>query len=149
MIFIFSNSLDSATESTEKSDAVHQAVNEVAQELGAKKEISKDFVRQSAHFLEFTALGMASTLTVLFAIAPDPRRALNAKLAFSAIAVPFGALIALIDEYIQLFSDGRAFDPIDILTDSAGAAVGSILTILCYLIVYLIFTLRGKSLSVK
>lgn len=144
IIFIFSNSLDSAEESTEKSDAVHEAVNNVAKELGVKKEITKSFIRQSAHFLEFTALGASAALTLLFALAPDPRRALNIKLAFSSASIPFCALTALIDEYIQTFSDGRVFDVTDILTDTSGSVVGSLFTVSVYLLIRLIFRLKSK-----
>ena len=150
IIFIFSNSLDSAAESTEKSDAVHETVNNVAKELGAKKEITKSFIRQSAHFLEFTALGAAAALTLLFALAPDPRKVLNARLAFSAAAIPFSALIALIDEYIQTFSEGRAFDVVDILTDTSGSAAGSVLTVSVYLVISFIFCIkRRRSISAE
>ena len=144
IIFIFSNSLDSAAKSTEKSDAVHETVNNVAKDMGVKKEITKSFIRQSAHFMEFAALGASAALTLVFALAPDPRRALNARLAFSAAAVPFCAIIALIDEYIQTFSDGRVFDIVDILTDTAGSAAGSVLTLSVYLAISFIFRIKSR-----
>ncbi len=147
IIFIFSNSLDSAEESTEKSDAVYETVNNVAKELGVQKEITKSFIRQSAHFLEFTALGASAALTLIFALAPDPRRTLNSRLAFSAIAIPFCALTAFTDEYIQTFSDGRVFDIADILTDTSGSVVGAILTVSLYLLIRVIFRLKSKKSS--
>ena len=147
IIFIFSNSLDSAKESTEKSDAVYETVNHVAQWLGMKKEITRSFIRQSAHFLEFTALGAAASLTLVFALAPDPRKRLNSRLALSALSVPFCALIALTDEYIQTFSVGRVFDVVDILTDTSGSVAGSVLTVSVYLLICLICSRRRRSAS--
>ncbi len=144
VIFIFSNSLDNAEESTEKSNVVYTAVNQVAKALGFKAEISKAFIRQSAHFLEFAALGFSSALTLIFALAPDPRRALSPRLAFAGAALPFCALIALIDEYIQTFSDGRVFDIADIFTDTAGSCVGAIFTVSVYLLIRLIYKSREK-----
>ena len=146
IIFIFSNSLDNAKESTEKSDAVYTAVNQVAKELGIKQEISRSFIRQSAHFLEFTALGISSALTLVFALVPSPKRKLSIKLAFIGTALPFCALIALIDEYIQTFSEGRVFDFADILTDTAGALVGIIFILSVYLLVRLFYHSKEKKL---
>ena len=144
IIFIFSNSIDNAEESTEKSNIVHVVVNKIAKTLGMKKEISKSFIRQSAHFLEFAALGFSSALTLIFALAPDPRRALSPRLAFAGAALPFCALIALIDEYIQTFSDGRVFDIVDIFTDTAGSCVGALFTVSVYLLVRLFCRSKEK-----
>ena len=132
IIFIFSNSLDNASESTEKSDAVYVTVNEIAKEVGIEQEISKAFIRQSAHFIEFAALGVVSALTLVFALVPSPSSKLSKSLAFTAFALPFCALIALIDEYIQKFSAGRVFDVADIFTDTAGALVGIIFILSVY-----------------
>ena len=144
IVFIFSNSLDNATESTKKSDAVYTAINQVAKEIGIKKEITKAFIRQSAHFLEFTALGISSALTLIFAFAPSPKQKLSQRLAFTVLTLPFCALIALIDEYIQTFSAGRVFDVADILTDTAGSFVGVILTFSVYLIVRFFYHSKEK-----
>ena len=144
IIFIFSNSLDNAKESTEKSDTVYTTVNQVAKEVGFKKEISKAFIRQSAHFLEFTALGISSSLTLIFALAPSPKRALSPRLAFISFSLLFCAIIALIDEYIQTFSEGRVFDVSDILTDTAGAFAGIILILLAYLLVRVFYHSKEK-----
>ncbi len=149
IIFIFSNSLDNAKESTEKSDAVYTAVNQVAKDVGIKKEISKPFIRQSAHFLEFTALGISSSLTLVFAFVPSPKQKSSPRLAFTAFALPFCALIALIDEYIQKFSAGRVFDVADILTDTAGAFVGIIFITALYLFVRVFYRFKEKSSSIE
>ena len=147
IIFIFSNSMDNAAQSTEKSDAVYKAVNEVAKSLGAKKEISKSFIRQSAHFLEFAALGVFSALTLTFSIAPSPREKLSRRLYLISFALPFCALIAFIDENIQKFSAGRVFDPEDILTDTCGSLSGIILVIAVFLLIHLCLSLKRKKQS--
>ena len=144
IFFIFSNSLDNATESTEKSDAVYITVNEIAQDLGIKEEISRSFIRQSAHFIEFTALGISSSLTLIFALAPSPKRALSPKLAFTCFSLLFCAITALIDEYIQTFSDGRVFDVSDILTDTAGAFTGITLILCTYFLVRVFYHSKVK-----
>ena len=149
IIFIFSNSLDNAEESTEKSDAVYTAVNQAAKEVGIKKEITRSFIRQSAHFLEFTALGISSSLTLVFALVPSPKQKLSQKLAFVGSALPFCALIALIDEYIQKFSAGRVFDVADILTDTAGAFVGIIFITAVYLLARVFYRSKEKKSSIK
>lgn len=144
IIFIFSNSLDNAQESTEKSDTVYTTVNHIAKEVGIKKEITKPFIRQSAHFLEFTALGISSSLTLIFALVPPPKQKLSQRLIFTGVALPFCALIALIDEYIQTFSEGRVFDVADILTDTAGAFVGIIFILSVYLLVRVFYHSKEK-----
>jgi VanZ family protein len=144
IIFIFSNSLDNAKESTKKSDAVYIAVNQAAKALGIKAEISKAFIRQSAHFLEFAALGFSAALTLIFALTPDPRHALSPRLAFAGAALPFCALVALTDEYIQTFSDGRVFDVADILTDTVGSCVGALFTVSLYLLLRLFYRAKEK-----
>lgn len=147
IIFIFSNSLDDAKESTQKSDTVHTVVNQAAKEVGIKKEITKAFIRQSAHFLEFTALGISCALTLIFALIPSPKRAIPLRLALVGISLPFCAVIALIDEYIQTFSAGRVFDVSDILTDTSGALFGIILVLSVYLIVRAFYRKKEKRLA--
>ena len=144
IIFIFSNSLDNASESSAKSDAVHKVVNDTARSVGFKREITKPFIRQSAHVLEFAALGASSALTLVFALSPAPKQKLSCRLLFSTLSIPFCAFIALIDEYIQNFSDGRVFDVSDIFTDTCGSICGSIFTVSVFLILRLIFKLKQK-----
>ncbi len=122
--FIFSNSVDTAEESTEKSDTVYEIVNDVAQSLGATEEIPKSTIRQSAHFLEFAVLGTLWALALSALLAPAAQSALRPSLLICLISLPICAVIALIDEYIQTFSDGRVCDLADVLTDTAGSLCG-------------------------
>jgi len=70
------------------------------------------FTRVAAHFTEYFALASLW----LWALAPGLGR--RAAPATAAIAV----LYAISDEYHQSFVAGRHADPLDVLTDAAGAA---------------------------
>ena len=85
-----------------------------------KLNISQDFIRTVAHFLEYTGLAV-----LIF----------NALYQTFGYQRPFVALIvsslyAVSDEIHQLFVEGRAFQVSDIVIDSLGAAGGIIVLIL-------------------
>ncbi len=78
-------------------------------------------LRKCAHFAEYLILGVLSSVTLL-----------QMKLRYRGIAgIGFCIAVAAIDETIQLFVDGRAGRPVDVLLDGAGASVGIVLIILC------------------
>ena len=144
LAFIFSNSLDNGTASTEKSSTATEIVNSVAHALGYDGEISHKFIRKMAHFTEFfgLALLLSADLSVIFYPYLSKRLSLLA-LTVSA-SVPLSAVCACADECIQLFSEGRAAQFTDVLIDSSGALCGYLLFVPCLLI----FTLIAKK-SVK
>ncbi len=87
-----------------------------------KLNVSQDFIRTVAHFLEYAGLAV-----LIF----------NAAYQTSGYQRPFIALIisslyAVSDEIHQLFVEGRAFQISDIAVDSLGAASG--ITVLILLI---------------
>lgn len=111
MAVIFSLSAQTAGESSEVSGWLIFIM---------KLNVSQDFIRTVAHFLEYTGL---------------------AVLIFNALYQTFGyrrpfvsfiisALYAVSDEIHQLFVEGRAFQISDIAIDSLGAASGIIVLIL-------------------
>ena len=113
MAVIFSLSAQTAGESSEVSGQLIFMM---------KLNISQDFIRTVAHFLEYTGL---------------------AVLIFNALYQTFGyqrpfvtlivsSLYAVSDEIHQLFVEGRAFQISDIVIDSLGAAGG--ITVLILLI---------------
>ena len=125
--FIFSNSLDSGTESSQKSGSVHKVVNEVAQSLGATEEISEATIRTSAHFSEFALLGILVCADILLLVPRDMRSKPSRRDLLLLTALPFCILMAILDEILQKFSPGRAMQFIDVAVDSAGALCGVLL----------------------
>lgn len=113
MAVIFSLSAQTAGESSEVSGWLIFIM---------KLNISQDFIRTVAHFLEYTGLAV-----LIF----------NALYQTFGYQRPFVALIvsslyAVSDEIHQLFVEGRAFQISDIVIDSLGAAGG--ITVLILLI---------------
>lgn len=76
------------------------------------------FLRDFAHFVEFFILGI---LVMLY----FDRFSINMFKKF-IFALLFGICIALIDETIQLFSPGRAFELYDLALDGSGSIAGII-----------------------
>ena len=81
------------------------------------------WVRKAAHFAVFFVLGVLSLQVFLSADPPKRRR----DCAFAALA--FSILYAISDEVHQHFVPGRACQLRDICIDTAGAAVGVLLSI--------------------
>ena len=125
--FIFSNSLDSGTESSQKSSSVHKVVNEVAQSLGATEEISEATIRTSAHFSEFALLGVLVCADLVLLVPLSIRDKASRRDLLLLTALPFCILMAILDEILQKFSPGRAMQFIDVAVDSGGALCGVLL----------------------
>ena len=116
--FIFSNSMDNGSESTEKSQGVTEFLNRIASAVGFKKTISHRFVRNMAHFTEFAVLAILSSSAISVFIYPRVRQYTAPALLFTLTSLPFCALVAIADELIQKFSQGRASQLADVLLDS-------------------------------
>lgn len=126
--FVFSNSMQIAEESSGTSQHVLQIIQDAVTALGAPglaEEITEHFVRKLAHICEYMLVGFWLMLCLR----------VYTKHFFRHITWPmFGALfIALIDETIQLFSEGRSASVSDIWIDFFGAMLGLLigLFILC------------------
>ena len=78
-------------------------------------------LRKCAHFAEYMILGVLSGISLIHM---ELRRR-------SLVGIGFCMIVAVLDETIQLFVDGRAGKLIDVLLDGAGATVGIALLILC------------------
>ena len=120
-IFIFSNSLMDADQSTVQSDVVVDVVVDAATSIGMtiKRFMAERIVRKSAHILEFAAEGFFVTLCF--------GGTFKKRLQYVA---PIGFITACIDECIQLFSNGRAAMVQDVFIDLAGAMAGFLLAML-------------------
>lgn len=89
-------------------------------------------VRKLAHLTEFTILG-----GVLYTIL---RRYITYGTVIKTIGL--GMLIASFDEFIQLFSPGRSSQISDVLIDTVGIIIGTLLVKLAYYIEYKISTFK-------
>lgn len=116
ILFIFSNSLMNANTSSSKSKGVRELVNSIINNLGLTFEITEHFVRKAAHFIEFMLLGIFLTLLL---VAFD-------LVVHKNITIPLfiGLLVAVFDEYIQLYVDGRAGMVSDVVLDFLGLVTG-------------------------
>ena len=90
-------------------------------------------VRKMAHLSEFTILG-----GVLYTIL---RRYITYGTVIKTIGL--GMLIASLDEFIQLFSPGRSSQISDVLIDTVGIIIGTLLVKLAYYIEYKISTFKN------
>ena len=132
--FIFSNSFMNADQSIEESSRVVKAIEKAVNTLCKGNTPEKvtlffdtrfnDFLRDIAHFLEFLILGI---LTILYS-----NRFKSTVLRKASLVLLFCIAIALIDETIQFFSPGRAFELSDLALDGSGSIIGGILILLLY-----------------
>ncbi len=112
--FIFAQSLPEPAVSDVRSEAVKEAVQPVVEPVLG--EITNNFVRKTAHFIEFGVLGAELAVLVF----------LTGKRGYFVHAAFFAVLAALTDETIQIFT-GRGPQVEDIWLDIAGAVCGMIL----------------------
>lgn len=123
--WIFSNSLKVAQDSAAQSQGVTEKVQEVAQVVapgsfaataqGEDFKLLDAYVRTAAHFLEFMCLGVLSYWTYC---------AYTQKKRWMFIPFVTSVLTGLVDEILQIFSNGRAFEFADLLVDWSGALLG-------------------------
>lgn len=117
---IFYNSSLSAVESTEQSSPVTELLNAFLGWLHLPLRLSESIVRKLAHFTEYAVLGTLLSTTV-YLYARRRKRTL--------IALPVGAAVAVCDELIQLFSQGRSCEVRDMLIDCVGVGFAVVLVI--------------------
>lgn len=114
--FIWTNSLLPAHLSSEQSGFVVNLLHPVLTWIGIsmEKDVLSLVIRKLAHFTQFFFLGI--TLTVYLFKSNKPL--------FFALWIGF--MVACIDEFIQLFVDGRNGSLIDVMIDTAGLLTGFI-----------------------
>ncbi len=125
LVFIFSNSLKSASQSIEQSSHTVQAVQDfvavfdpdspIVTATGEAYELLHEIVRTVAHFAEFALMGSLFGWCLLSYTTRKKR-----------LLIPLGGvlIVPLIDECLQLFSDGRGMQGFDILLDIGGGVIG-------------------------
>ncbi len=123
--WIFSNSLKVATDSAAQSGALVTKIQAIFKAIAPNSFIAnatgenlkrlEDTIRTLAHFAEFALLGALCFWTY---------RAYTDKKIWMIIPFAFSALVAAVDEILQYFTPGRAFEWTDILVDVSGACAG-------------------------
>lgn len=111
--FIFLQSFKPGAVSSSDSGRVLAFLNKIASCIGFDNPFTHEFVRTCAHFTEFFVLGMS----LLFMY----RTYFKKLLVNDVVSTVSASVIALCDECIQLFTEGRAFQVADLLIDTAGA----------------------------
>ncbi len=117
--FIWHFSLADADVSSVSSGRVTDTLNAALESLRASYRLPHDFVRKAAHFTEFLVLGVLLSVTLI---------AFRAK-SISFVALPSVFAVAAIDEFLQIFSPGRAAAFPDVLLDTAGGVCGMLIVI--------------------
>ena len=145
LCFIFGNSLKDGKASSAQSKQVHEIVNQVTSAVGIEKPVTEKAVRKMAHFTEFSVLGVLLCLdSIVFGLVPfRKKRCLDFLWMLGAIPLSF--LFANIDEYLQTFSEGRAWQFTDILLDTAGAALSTVIFLGVFLLLRLAFAQKKRS----
>ncbi len=120
ILFVFSNSMEVAEVSSDASGRVLEAVQSVcvtAGMPGLAASITEHIVRKIAHVCEYALVGFWLMLCLR----------VYTKRFLRHISWPlFGGLfVALIDETIQLFSEGRSSSVTDIWIDFSGILIGA------------------------
>lgn len=115
--FIFSNSVKTADASSVSSGRIMDMLNRICTALNLNITFSQEIVRTSAHFCEFGLLGVLALCTALSWF--------GVKLKSFLASVAVFSLTSVIDECIQLFADGRAFQFSDLLIDMCGGILGA------------------------
>lgn len=135
--WIFSNSLANADESTQQSSEVKKIVDTTLTAVSGKPvDMPMLVIRKLAHFTEYFILGISLYLSFYF---------FRTRKLFVLIPCAVGIIIPIIDENIQLSSDGRHFAVTDMLIDMGGAACGMAITLgVCALVVYIYHKNRNK-----
>ena len=116
VVVIFTFSLQPADASNQISSGLVRKIVELFIPNISEKgwEILHFLIRKAGHFTEFFVLGIFSMLTIF-----------QTKTCFKkTLGLSFCAMIATMDETIQLFVDGRSGQISDVVLDSVGALVG-------------------------
>lgn len=112
IIFIFYQSSMNADDSSVESGSLMEMINGFLKALGIPPFISDHLIRKAAHFSEYFILG-----TLLFA---SMKVWLDKDILVLTYPAAAGLLVAVSDEFIQTFSEGRSGEVKDVLLDLAG-----------------------------
>ena len=135
--FIFSNSFKNAQASHNDSAVITQIVEPVLENVfQVPPQNTEHVVRKSAHFIEFAALGVSIVGWTLFVNA-------QYKKSLYGFSCFYALLVAVLDEFIQTFSD-RGASVTDVLLDFSGALFGGVCLFLLVTIIKLLSNKNQK-----
>lgn len=120
--YIFINSSFDADTSDSHSLGIRAMINDFFASINICIVLSDHFVRKCAHFVEFFALG-----TLLFFTVKSYIQSVDKRLFFAPLV---GFVVACIDEFIQLFSQGRSAQISDVMLDFSGVCT-AVLIFIC------------------
>lgn len=124
LLWIFSNSLQTAPVSSARSVAVTEQLNQLPPLRATGFSLKESVVRKLAHFAEYTLYGL------LLAAAAASFSARPVR--FLPAALVLGALSAAADEALQKTQAGRSCQLSDVLLDSCGVALGALIFLLVF-----------------
>ncbi len=136
--FIFSNSLQTASQSNNMSYAVTYRLMDILNHFGmyCNFDVFHHYIRKLAHFSEFALLGFLVTFSMhlcpLF-----KSRFLNFTVFL--LGIPFA------DEMLQRLSDGRSSQVTDMLIDASGFLFGGFVCYVLFLIIKDLFFRKKKA----
>ena len=140
LIFIFSNSLQSGTESGAQSKRLLRFLQDLFRSMGYQGELSEHVLRKLAHFGEFAILTFLGCLDLwsasLLSLSHAPRRVCLT----AAASVLFCFCAACVDEFLQRFTPGRGPRFTDSLIDTAGG----LCAYLCFLALFFLIRILRK-----
>ncbi|MBQ6153177.1 MAG: VanZ family protein [Ruminococcus sp.] len=129
--FIFYQSSMDADASSVESGSLLEMINGFLSSLGISPFVSDHLIRKAAHFSEYFILG-----TLLFA---SMKVWLSKDVLILTYPAGAGLLVALSDEFIQTFSNGRSSEFKDVLLDLAGVLTA---IVALYFLLWLIRDIR-------
>lgn len=131
IMFIFFNSVQTGTQSSEASGFFTTFFKALFDKIGwdINWDNLSNLIRKSAHMLEFFVLALLFCFNF---IAQDPLKKTIEKALLCSVAV------AIVDEMIQLFVEGRSGSIIDVAIDNVG-------TVLALAVFYIIFRNKKKN----
>lgn len=121
--FAFVHSSMPASVSSEESQSVLNFLYDFFASIGIT--LTEHIVRKSAHFAEYTAIGM---LLASCAYSFDRKKPLR----YYSQILAAGLAIPLCDEAIQLNVEGRSGQITDVLLDFSGVLVGAVVMLIIY-----------------
>lgn len=133
--FIFFNSTRTASESSEASNTLVMFIKDVLLIFNIKigDQILSLLIRKGAHFFEFFVLGVFLSFAFFIRISKDDKISysyfayLNSLIFIYLVVLVLSFTVAIIDEHIQGFIDGRAKSVVDVFIDFAGSFCASII----------------------
>ena len=127
---IWSFSAKSAANSTVDSEAARTALEDLLEKLfGEDFDIDEFFVRKLAHFCEFAGLGFLVYMAFYFF---NYRR-----IKLFGFTSAWGLIVAIADEILQLFYEGRSAQMSDVFLDMSGV-------VSAFLVLSVFFALTNK-----